>query len=115
MIITSDSNLWSCGANEYGQLCFKNNHSKITTPQKTSFSNISKISAGNFYSLFQNIKGEIFACGYNYYGQCGLGHFNHPQFTILPSVAAIKAHDPPSKPLSSGEHPLSNNHFNVSK
>ena len=52
-------------------------------PQKTSFSNISRISAGWSHSLFQNDKGEIFACGLNEFGQCGLGHFDTPQ--ILPS------------------------------
>ena len=50
-------------------------------PQKTSFSNISKISSGHFHSLFQNNKGEIFSCGYNLEGQCGLGHFNSLQIT----------------------------------
>ena len=44
-----------------------------TKPQKTSFLNISKISAGYYHSLFQNETGELFACGYNFYGQCGLG------------------------------------------
>ena len=33
------------------------------------------------HSLFQNNKGEIFACGINLYGACGLGHFDHPQIT----------------------------------
>ena len=31
--------------------------------------------------MFQNDKGEIFACGDNAKGQCGLGHFNSPQIT----------------------------------
>ena len=31
--------------------------------------------------LFQNEKGETFACGNNHLGQCGLGHYNHPQIT----------------------------------
>ena len=80
LIITNDSNLWSCGANNYGQLCLGNKESQLK-PQKTSFSNITKISAGYYNSLFQNDKGEIFACGYNAYGGCGLGHFNSPQIT----------------------------------
>ena len=50
-------------------------------PQQTSFSNISKISAGFDHSLFETNKGEIFVCGCNNSGQCGLGHFNHPQIT----------------------------------
>ena len=42
---------------------------------------ISKISAGYDHSLFQNNKGEIFECGYNKHGECGLGHFDSPQIT----------------------------------
>ena len=80
LIITTDSNLWSCGYNDYGQLCLGNNEIQ-PKPQKTSFSNISKISTGKYHSLFQNNKGEIFGCGFNVDGQCGLGHFNHPQIT----------------------------------
>ena len=74
--------MWTCGYNDFGQLCLGNKKSRIK-PQKISFSNISTISAGNFHSLFRNDKGEIFSCGYNEYGECGLGHFNHPQ--IKPS------------------------------
>ena len=77
LIITNYDNLWSCGDNNFEQLCLGNNefeplheyseyHSKL---QKTSFSNISKISAGYYHSLFQNNKGEIFACGYNSSGE----------------------------------------------
>ena len=87
LIITNDDNLWSCGSNEFGQLCHGDKGDR-SIPQKTSFSNISKASAGWNYSLFQNNKGEIFACGYNLQGQCGLGHFNHPQITpsLIPNT-----------------------------
>ena len=80
LAITNDSNLWSCGDSYYGQLCHGDMEDRLT-PQKTSFSNISKISTGIFHSLFQNNKGEIFSCGNNQLGQCGLGHFNDPQIT----------------------------------
>ena len=80
LIITTDSNLWSCGYNMYGQLCLGNQENQ-SKPRQTSFSNISKISTGSHHSLFQNDKGEIFSCGYNYQGQCGLGHFKSPQIT----------------------------------
>ena len=83
LIITNDSDLWSWGSNDHGQLCLGNQETQIK-PQKTSFSNISKISTGFCFSLFQNNKGEIFACGNNQWGQCGLGHFKHPQ--IIPSL-----------------------------
>ena len=87
LIITDDDNLWSWGSNNDGQLCH-GDQKRRSTPQKTSFSNISKISAGWNHSLFQNNKGEIFSCGYNEQGQCGLGHFNSPQITpsLIPNV-----------------------------
>ena len=72
--------MWSCGNNEYGQLCLGTKESQMK-PQKTSFSNISKISTGHAHSLFQNDKKEIFSCGYNHHGECGLGHFDNPQIT----------------------------------
>ena len=59
-----------------------------SSPQKTSFSDISKISIGYSHSFFQNNKGEIFSCGSNRAGECGLGHFNAPQITpsLIPNV-----------------------------
>ena len=62
--------------------------------QKISFANISKTSAGIDHSLFQNNKGEIFACGYNEEGECGLGHFNHPQITpsLIPNAPSKIVH-----------------------
>ena len=87
LIITTDSNLWSCGNNDFGQLCLGNTKGQWK-PQKTSFSNISKISTGSHHSLFQNDKGEIFSCGYNGKGECGLGHYNSPQSIpiLIPNV-----------------------------
>ena len=82
LMITNDSNLWSWGSNSSGQLCHGDTEGR-SKPQKTSFSNISIISAGWSFSLFQNDKGEIFSCGYNFHGQCGLGH-NDTQ--IAPSL-----------------------------
>ena len=60
LTITKDSNLWVCGYNGEGQLFLKSleNQAKF---RQTSFSNISKISAGYRYSLFQNNKGKYLA------------------------------------------------------
>ena len=93
LIITSDSSLWSFGYNKYGQLCLGNKETQMKA-QKTSFSNISKISTGNFISLFQNDKGEIFSCGDNMSGECGLGHFNHSQITptLIPNAPSNIIH-----------------------
>ena len=84
LIITNDSDLWSWGRNDCGQLCHGDTEDRLI-PQKTSFSNISKISAGWDHSLFENDKGEIFACGYNKHGQCGLGRCEDPN-QITPSL-----------------------------
>ena len=88
-IANDDSTLWSCGNNMYGQLCLGNKKNQSTF-QKTAFSNISKVSSGNHYSLFQNNKGEIYVCGHNYYGGLGLGHFDSPQITptCIPNLPA---------------------------
>ena len=93
LMITADSNLWSCGRNDFGQLCHLDEKDR-SNPQKTSFSNISKISAGCDRSLFQNYKGEIFSCGDNKYGQCGLGRFNHHQITpsLIPNLPSNIVH-----------------------
>ena len=80
LMITNEDNLYSWGRNDKAQLCHGDKEGR-SKPQKTSFSNISKVSAGWNYSLFQNNKGEIFACGDNQRGACGLGHFNSPQIT----------------------------------
>ena len=85
LMITTDSNLWSWGSNYFGKLCLGDtDYEGRSNPQQTSFSDISKISAGCNHSLFQNNKGEIFACGRNQWGQCGLGHFHHLQ--IIPML-----------------------------
>ena len=88
LIITNDSNLWSCGRNDFGQLCLGNTGGYYSKYQQTSFQQISKISAGGYHSFFQNNNGEIFACGRNGHGQCGLGHFNSPQInvTLIPNL-----------------------------
>ena len=85
LIITNDDNLWSCGSNVHGQLCLGNQENQ-TTFQKTSFSNISRISVAT-HSLFQNHKEEIYSCGANKFGECALGHFNpQVQPTLIPNL-----------------------------
>ena len=74
--------VWSFGENHAGQLG-TGNTTNFNIPQKllTSFSNISKISAGVDHTLFQNNKGEIFSCGYNDYGHVDWVIFDSPQIT----------------------------------
>ena len=93
LIITNNLNLWSWGRNDFGQLCHGDKEDR-SIPQNTLFSNLSKISAGQLHSLFQNNDEEIFACGFNREGQCGLGHCNHPQITpsLIPNLPSNIVH-----------------------
>ena len=86
-IITNDDNLWSCGNNNYGQLCLGNKENQVKF-QHTQFSNISKVSLGDSFSIFRNEKGEIYSCGCNENGELGLGHFNKSQITptLIPNL-----------------------------
>ena len=87
LIITNDSNLWSCGFNNYGQLCLANNNQQVSKPQKTSNENIIKVSAGGNHTLFQNNKGEIFGCGCNKNGEVALGTFTSlSMVTLIPNL-----------------------------
>ena len=80
IILTNDENLWSCGWNQNGQLCLGNQVNQ-QKPKQTLYSNIGKISAGNYHSLFQNNKGEIFGCGCTS-GINGVLHNQNPQVDV---------------------------------
>ena len=80
LILTNDDNFWSCGRNDFGQLCHGDKEDRLKTSKNIIFKHIKNISGWN-HSLFQNNKGEILACGENGWGQCGLGHFNESQMT----------------------------------
>ena len=71
LIITNNSNLYSCGRNDCGQLCLGNKRAMFSYTQ-TSYSNISKLSAGSMHSLFQTFEGKIYGCGANNVGQLGM-------------------------------------------
>ena len=58
LVITKEFNLWSCGHNLYGQLCQQIKKGDSCYLENTLFSNISRISAGGYHSLFQNKKGS---------------------------------------------------------
>ena len=85
LALTDNLNLWSAGRNSSGQLCLNNGTTDQKIFQQTSYSNVSVISAGGDFSLFQS--GEIYGCGYNCNGQLGLGHvFITPTVTRFPNL-----------------------------
>ena len=71
--------------NKFGQLCLEKDENQMELkPQKTSFSNISKVSLVGDSHNFKTIK-EKYLWG-NLFGECGLGHFNFDSPQITPSL-----------------------------
>jgi alpha-tubulin suppressor-like RCC1 family protein len=78
LFLDSNGKVYSCGTNDYGQL------GRITTKNENGYlyddipeqitsnlSNIIAISAGRYHSLFLDLKGKVYSCGQNNYGQLG--------------------------------------------
>ena len=82
LFLHTNGSVYSCGNNEYGGLGLDNNTSNFSTPQllyQSSFynNNISAIAAGDRFSIFLDVSGNVYGTGYNYdYGQLGTGDDN---------------------------------------
>ncbi|KAJ5073969.1 regulator of chromosome condensation [Anaeramoeba ignava] len=74
-LLTSNQNAYGIGLNVYGQLGFDSKTLPKTEKPILIMKNVSKIFSGNTsYSVFLlNSNQELFGCGYNYWGQLGLG------------------------------------------
>ena len=83
-LIIANDYLWACGNNERGQLCLGSKERKMKFTQ-SSFSEIKKICAGGYHSLFQNSEGDIYGCGSNKFG-FGCTSSN-PQFDVVCAVS----------------------------
>ena len=102
LIITTDSNFWSCGNNEYGQLCHGDKEDR-PKPQKTSSATFHKYQLVIFIHYFkttmekylhvatmnsENVDWVIsILVGYNLDGNLGLGHHTHQN--ILNKISNI--------------------------
>jgi alpha-tubulin suppressor-like RCC1 family protein len=76
LFLTSDGRVYSCGLNSNGQLglgTFGSGEDKSTPTLITGLSNVTEISAGDSHSLFLTSEGHVYSCGWNKYGQLGLG------------------------------------------
>ena len=76
VILKTDGTVWTCGYNGYGQLGLGNNTSqKIFTKVTTNVSNdVKQIACGVDHTVILKNDGSVWACGYNYDGELGLGN-----------------------------------------
>lgn len=78
--IKSDGTLWAAGYNAYGQLA----QDPELTPNSNIFiqigtaNNWTKVSCGALNTYVINEDGELWSCGYNIDGQCGIGSSGLP-------------------------------------
>ncbi|KAJ5078677.1 hypothetical protein M0811_14788 [Anaeramoeba ignava] len=74
-LLTSNQNVYGIGSNHNGQLGFDSETLKKTEKPILMMKNVSKIFSGNTSSSFflLNSNQELFGCGYNGFGQLGLG------------------------------------------
>src|SRR3990167_8118553 len=74
MFVDEQGNVWVCGSNQKGELGLGHT-TQINSPQKNNnLSEIVAVAGGYpYFSMFLDKQGNIFTCGYNLYGQLGLG------------------------------------------
>ena len=73
-IIKNDGTLWGCGWNKYGQLGLGDTTNRNTfTKIITNIDNIKSVYCGYFHTFILKNDGTLWGCGYNAYGQLGLG------------------------------------------
>jgi hypothetical protein len=74
LAITADGNLWAWGVNLAGQLGGGTNSFRSNVPVRVAgLSNVQQIAAGGRHSLAITADGNLWAWGYNLYGQLGNG------------------------------------------
>ena len=73
-ILKNDNTLWGCGWNDYGQLGLGDKTNRTTFTQiTTNTDNIKSIYCGYRHFFILKNDGTLWGCGYNNYGQLGLG------------------------------------------
>ncbi|KAJ5077529.1 btk-binding protein-related [Anaeramoeba ignava] len=74
-LLTSNQNVYGIGSNSYGQLGFETERLEKTEKPILMMKNVSKIFSGNFshHVFLLNPNQELFGCGFNEWGQLGLG------------------------------------------
>ena len=74
LILKNDGTLWACGPNGYGELGLGDTTGRKTfTKVTTNTDNIKSVYCGYYHTLILKNDGTLWSCGYNSYGQLGLG------------------------------------------
>ncbi|KAJ5069106.1 btk-binding protein-related [Anaeramoeba ignava] len=83
-LLTSNQNVYGIGSNLFGQLGFDSEKLYKTEKPILMMKNVSKIFSGNFstHVFLLNSNQELFGCGYNLYGQLGLGESRKEEIKI---------------------------------
>ncbi|MCL2319835.1 MAG: hypothetical protein FWC45_07100 [Treponema sp.] len=84
VILKDDGTLWGAGDSTDGELGQSGGRLKIFVPLKagtTPITGVKAVAAGNNTTFYVDKDGSLWAAGYNYYGELGLGNRN-AQFTF---------------------------------
>ena len=82
VILKNDGSIWSCGANNNGQLGLGDTTNRNTFTQVTN--DVKQIDCGDNHTFILKNDGSVWCCGRNQYGQLGLGDVDdnvHSTFT----------------------------------
>ena len=86
----SETFMYTCGQNSYGELGQRHTEERFF-PEKVDFMvgrNIVCVAAGNEHTAVLTDTGEVFTCGYNDSGQCGVGTVG--RVNVLRRVEALE-------------------------
>ncbi|KAJ5069984.1 hypothetical protein M0811_11349 [Anaeramoeba ignava] len=82
-LLTSNQNVYGIGSNDYCQVNFDSETLQKTEKPILMMKNVSKIFSGNSSHVFLlNSNQELFGCGYNSFGQVGLGESRKKDWQI---------------------------------
>jgi alpha-tubulin suppressor-like RCC1 family protein len=86
MVLSTGGKLYSAGYNNYGQLGLGDtiNRRTLTPVVGEGSSGVVDVKSGAWHHIILKQNNALYSCGYNGYGQLGLGNYDYPsKFTIM--------------------------------
>ncbi|MDR2153288.1 MAG: hypothetical protein LBO72_10765 [Helicobacteraceae bacterium] len=94
LALSSEGKTYAAGTNEYGALGLgdvSESYTFFTPVTSLESEKIARVAAGNSHSLALNSEGKVYAAGWNYEGQLGLGDTDmRENFTLVSSLSGAK-------------------------